>query len=379
MNVRQPLLGFCTFGTVVCGLLVMVLIAPAVRADNSPIPLPIRTGSNSDQNRPLIDSFIKAQVDQLATPATQHDARELLIAQVSGGGAEAPSGSFMDVYAQELNQLLMPLLANQDRSTQTARLNAAIAVAGVADRVNNVRLLPITLQLLKDQSDAVKIWGLRAARSVLPPAIAINQQANLLAAIKAQAGPDANPMLLQLVYAALSPNIANNDPNAAKIVSVVVPELQTLLEARVKQFQKEVPPDILSVRPATDFLSAKAWVQTTTEQRLGTVQILSDLIAVAGERADASTGTDKQQLIDMVKQTTLALEACAYNEKAFDVFNTLQHQLTVNQGTPSISAITSKIQPLLTTVPGWGTIKPPPHIVSGTAGGSATAPAAASN
>ncbi len=167
----------------------------------------------------------------MASPATVHDARETLIEQAGGAGGQVPSGPYLDLYAQELDTQLTPLLNNPD---QTVRLNAAIVVAGVAQKVDNVRLLPITMLLLNDKSDAVQIWALRASRFILPPAITIGQQAKLLAAVKAHAGPNANPMLLQLVYEALSPVIARSDPNGEKIGSVVMPELHGLLTARIE-------------------------------------------------------------------------------------------------------------------------------------------------
>jgi hypothetical protein len=275
------------------------------------------------------------------------------------------------MYAQALNSQLMPLLSNPD---QTVRLNVAIVVASVAEKADSVRLLPITLQLLSDKSDAVLIWALRAAKFVLPPAILANQQAKLLAAIKAQTGPNANPMLLQLVYEAFCPPL--KDPaTSGKVVMVVVPELQALLEGRVQQFRTQVPPDLLSVVPATNYLCTDAWQPSGPALQLKSVQILVDLISVVGERADVSQGLEKQQLISIVQDVSNGLKAVAYNVNATGVYAALSKLLVIKPGMTNIAAIAAQVQPIVTTFPEWKTIAPPPHIETGSGGAATSAPA----
>src|SRR5438045_6774335 len=117
MNFRQ-LLRLCTFGS---ALLLNASLSSRASAVITPIPAAIKTSPDADKSAPLINAFVKTQVDALASPATRHEAREALIAEVTVPGV---STQFLDTYAKAINDQLQPLVkTSQD---QTIRLNAAI-------------------------------------------------------------------------------------------------------------------------------------------------------------------------------------------------------------------------------------------------------------
>ena len=57
------------------------------------------------------------------------------------------------------------IMSNQ---SVAVRLNAAIVVARVGEKTASAALQPAVITLLSDKSDAVKLWGLKAAKFVLP-------------------------------------------------------------------------------------------------------------------------------------------------------------------------------------------------------------------
>jgi hypothetical protein len=237
----------------------------------------------------------------------------------------------------------------------------------------------VTDVLLADQSDAIRIWALKAARFVLPwvvqAGMAQNQQ-KLLASIKAHAD---NPILVALVYEALSMNYQSkvNFPGREKIIAAGVNEVLGLLGKRVALYQKQIPPEPLGDVPATVFLSSTAtWNTLPPAVQLQVVQTLSDLTVLAGQRAAAANGAPRTELETVVQKTASALGAIALISKAQDVFNKLQPLIKLNPGTsnPNLLQLVTDVPRTLQNVSSWAKIKPPPAI---NAAGPATAPSTA--
>src|SRR3954468_17892238 len=204
MDIRQPLLRLCTSG---CGFLLIVSLLSALisRPVQAAIDGGIKTSPDITSNKKLIADTVAAEVADLtgADIVKRGKQRDNLAGEVNAPGGTPFSGAFLDEYSQQINKQLLPLATNPD---PRVRLNVAIIVARVAERVDNTRLLPITLILLADKSDAVLNWALKSAGYVLPAVVqaGITQgQQQLISSIKALTK---NPQLLQQCYEAMSLN-----------------------------------------------------------------------------------------------------------------------------------------------------------------------------
>src|SRR5205085_3695620 len=86
------------------------------------------------------------------------------------------------------------------------RMNAAIAAAQVAAKVGNDRLAHVSQLFMKDMTEPVALWGVKAARAVIPAAArqtkpAVRLEGDVVATVKAhsESGP-----ILEEAYAALT-------------------------------------------------------------------------------------------------------------------------------------------------------------------------------
>jgi hypothetical protein len=365
MNLRHCLLRLRTLG---CGLLLMFCML-AIARPAAAIPIDIKNSPDADKSRTAIAGEVKTQVAELSgdDAVKRGKAREALVSELNAPGGQTYSGTFLDVYAQEINSQLMPLTDNPD---PRIRLEVAIIVTHVGEKTDSTRLYDITLKLLQDKSQAVLMWALKAAHVVLPPVLQAGMLANqqkLIAAIESHAD---DPMLLELVYDALSLDSKTNIPNRDKMVAIVVPEMLKLLQDRIKVYQAQVPPEPAAVVPAVLFLS-----NPTTWNSLGKsgnaaiqlqiIQSLSDLIGVAGQRAVVATGAgDRVALEFVVQKAASGLVAISLTAKADSVQTGVQPVLHAQVSNPNFMQLVGSVPAALKTNPAWATIKPAPAIVS---------------
>ncbi len=234
--------------------------------------------------------------------AARH-AREQLAYEVKAPGGTIYSPQFFETYSKELKRAAFSLLSNPD---PRIRLNAAVVVARVAEQINNPDMLDLTEKLLADQSPAVAMWGLMAAQNILPSLLQVGlpaQQLRLIADITSHAS---NPQLLASVYNALSLNyarvrIANLPPNWNKAVTLVVPQILSLLTARRDQYRNQVVKEPTADVDGMNCLVYQAiWDQMNPAQQLQTIQLLSDIAGLAGQHADGSIGTEHEQLVTVI-------------------------------------------------------------------------------
>src|SRR4051812_2504955 len=156
--------------TAIRPLMLLVCVAAALAAPcgsasaQAQMPANARTAVDATPHRQAIDVFVKQQVERLndtKTAGAIRQARVQLEAQVGG----SPTPSFMQVYAASLNANIQPLASAKELIT---RLNAAIIVAHVAERVKNAELAPAAAKFMNDPQDAVALWGVKAAKQIIP-------------------------------------------------------------------------------------------------------------------------------------------------------------------------------------------------------------------
>ena len=90
-------------------------------------------------------------------------ALQLLLSNERGQNVATPA--YLDAYAQILNRELLTLKGNP---SARVRLNAAIVCALVAQQANNAHLKDAAVMFIQDPSEAVVLWGIKAARWIIP-------------------------------------------------------------------------------------------------------------------------------------------------------------------------------------------------------------------
>lgn len=260
--------------------------APAV----SPIPVAAQqAGTNAEigKHRPAIDAFIAARVASLLgdDPAARAAARDALTGNQGGALPGNATLVYFNAYASSLNAALLPALAN---AGDVQRLNAAICVAKVSDRVNNSALAGVVRLLLKDQTEAVVLWGLKAAAPMVPVIAGNPLDANaallpeLVATAKARGS---NGWIVDDAYSALTPNLAARNLQPAQFsatVNAILPQVHAMLLHRVSEFSKGVPPAPSADIKATNFfVVTSVWKAMTPAQQFDSIQLMADLLGAA--------------------------------------------------------------------------------------------------
>ncbi|HTL27802.1 MAG TPA: hypothetical protein VL282_01215, partial [Tepidisphaeraceae bacterium] len=234
------------------GLMIFLSGALSVRA--ALIDASVKTSTEANTVRAAVGPFIQAQVATLQKddPAAQSSAREALTAEASLPGSKSPSSTYLDIYSEELNKALLPVL---DNPNMRVRLNAAIAAARVAQAAQTIRLAELAQKALEDKQDAVVIWGLQIARFTIPavsnnPVAAANDK--LVPAVVKFVTEHPRATVTQYGYDALMLDVL--DVNAARgrnwsatqwksALQHVIPAVQTVFRKRLDQFQQGVPDD----------------------------------------------------------------------------------------------------------------------------------------
>jgi hypothetical protein len=275
----------------------------------------IRTAVNATPNRNEIKQFVDAQFARLVTDETSLSAQQGLVEVVEGTGPRAPSASFLAEYTAVLNDAVVAL---PDDAPMRGRLNTAIATSRIAAIADNYQLTEAAIKLMNDRSEAVALWGMKVAGSVLPAELRdplrITEQ-TLLKQIIPSVHKHATGPIYEEAYIALSLNL--QDPTRARsikpeMVRAVVPVIQELFAERIDQLTLALVDIPGAENRASFFLTdPRVFEQQTAEQKVETVQLLSDHIALLAERATGVDENRKQRIIPVIAQTARALHVIA--------------------------------------------------------------------
>jgi hypothetical protein len=275
----------------------LLICLPAARAAD--LSKDIRTADNEDQYTSEIASYVQGQTAVIASdadPAQSSRARENLLDNVRG--LVAPSPAFLDSYEAQLNQSLGNLLA--PANSIRVRLNAAIVVAEVAGIAQDAQMSQLVVKELNDPSEAVVLWGLKAAREVIPPALGVPSLKVQL--IKAVLGaifrlPASGPVV-SAGYNALA---VGDKPNQSP-VDLIAP-IQRVLDWRIKQYATGIPPEPPADAIATSFLTERVvWTQAPAQQ-IGTAQRIVNLVVAATTALPTALDEDHDEVILLLRKT----------------------------------------------------------------------------
>jgi hypothetical protein len=247
---------------------------------------------------------VKEKLDALvgADPDARSKAREALVPP-----ARESSSFYLKTFADALNaQVIEPLKTGDP----TVKLNVAIAVARVADRANNGSLAPAVKVMLKDPSDAIVLWGLKASQSVVPYLAAHKLDPNFdlikdVAAVGQSRGATSK-WLIDDAYPALT--LSKADPatptqDMAAMVGVVMPHVKNLLAQRVAAYAKGTPPSPAADAKATSFLvETRVWAKLKPDEQTAVVQLMTDLLNAATARFAQAPPAERTALTPLVKK-----------------------------------------------------------------------------
>ncbi|HEV7299477.1 MAG TPA: hypothetical protein VGN72_08955 [Tepidisphaeraceae bacterium] len=320
------------------------------------------------QHNAAINAFIAANVKALMgdDAKARSDARDAIIAEAPTNGA---TPIYLRTYAGALEAALLPTLAN---ASPVAKLNLAITVARVAERANNTQLAGITRQLLKDPSDAIVLWGMKAAQSIVPVLAATPLDTNLplIGEVVASAKAHNTSYIIDEAYMAV--NLSKSGNTTKAMVTAVLPHMQDLLAHRVGLYANGVPPLPAAENRATAFLvHSSVWSQMDEAQKLTALQTMVDLLNAAS-RQYAAQQQARGELSPLLKLTGSAFQVVASNVGNEPMRRAAQAVSSINPSNAptQVNAAVSELLTATTAVPAFNKLK-----ISGSAN-AATQPAA---
>lgn len=319
-------------------LVALLLVFGTSTAAMGQITKSIREAVDAKPDRPLIDAFIANEIKGLSSedPKLQKGARDSLAQE-----ANAPnvSASFLDEYADSLNAAVLPLA----KADVHVRLCAAVCVARVAAKAGNNRLSGAALMFIKDKNAAVALWGLKAAKYILPTMIlGLQNPAPMGQAVMEAAKEHATGAVVEEAYNTL---LLQPDTNSLRTFQppVLKPYVAipiAFFDYRVKLYEDLVPPQPMADTLACKFLvNSNVWQALTGPQQRQTLQLMLDLVKNASKQNATAA---MPELIDVIRQTGGAFEVAAGPLKC-DPLKKAGHSLSSVNNDISSTDLDSKI------------------------------------
>ena len=274
---------------------------------------------------------------------------------------------FRSAYAGAVAKALMPLTGHED---MRVRLNAAIVNARVAERAGNTRLKDVTIKFINDKTSAVALWGVKAARGMLPAILAGANPTNdplLTAMVQAVQRFGFGPIVTE-VYEALSLNvIAANPKPPANVIKGAVPVMMQVYRTRVDAYGGGVPPDPGIDNVAAEFFGfSTVWQLLAPQQRTDAVQAMVDLLSLASQHAALMEGDERLPLLPVFKRTGSVLQVIGDAVKASALSNAAKEIQRISNGmdgtevTQRSTALTAAARTAFPGLKPSPTLPPPP-------------------
>lgn len=286
--------------------------------------IPIRNAwkeaDDAGQYRDQIGALIQQEVAKLCKPTddatagpTISGARQWLVNERRlASNPDATTASYLDVYSGELNKAFVKALGQPDLSVN-ARVNIGIITKMVTEDAQTDNMLGTALALMKDKSDAVVLWGQRAALNLLrlslgggtlKPGDCDQLRDGIIDAVRSHQTPPMGAILAFEAYWGLNPeNFPHVNPLPADGMQCLILANLGIQEARLQLYKNGSAPDQPEVdtHPSEFLLDAKNWTSMTGDEPLRAMQCASDLIAYAGERAANLPSNENRDLINGIK------------------------------------------------------------------------------
>jgi hypothetical protein len=285
-------------------------------SDTSKSDLSLATNSAEIEE---ITQKVQAEVTKLSQnqsdPATVTMIRQWLIGEMqSKNNPGGTSPAYQEAYAAALNSAFMDALVQPSTPVNT-RLNIGIVIKLLPGRTE--KLAPSVVQLLKDKSPAVVLWGERAAAAILPAGVqdaAFNAgpRDDILAAIvnsvAAHADGPLSGMIADEANQAINPKLnvwPQGRPPTPAVLSVLIDASLKLQKARLEIYRKTGVPGAPIADTYATYLTmgtADVWNLLTPAQQLQAAQQASDFVSWASERAVGRQNNQNDDLIQALKE-----------------------------------------------------------------------------
>jgi len=258
-------------------------------------------------NTTVAENF-KALLDP--NPAVQQSAREAIVLDSRGAGElKAP---FINCYAEAMiREIMSPAIANA--KSMRVRLNAAIALAKVGESIKSAKLESAVLMYLgENQPYALRLWGVSAAKGILPEVVKVNAGQKLMGAIVAAVTKHPTGAMAAEAYDTLQVRDAN-------VISVLL----DVLAFRIGLYKKGLPEDPnTEVGVFTFLVQDGVWNGTlSAAHRLKVMQAFCDVLVLAAYQGDAQPPGPgpREQLQDVVMGAVRALVVAAKHQRDPDL------------------------------------------------------------
>ena len=279
-------------------LAILLLAVTASFAHAAGLPTTVVTSLNPPAD--TINQYIAQAMIELKSPdaAKQQAGRDALVNFVAPApNPPEPSPSFKLAYSQALNAQLASVASSQDLRT---RLNAAIAAAKVAEKNDNEKLVPTITALLNDKSEAVALWGMKAAKFVIPRGA---DGARLIGQVvdAAKRYPSSTTVAYQALVSGPAPTPA------------LIDALHNLMKSRIDLYQKDIPADpVAEYLAMLQLVDTKWWGAQNPAQQQKTIELMTHLAAVAGQRVMLNdTAEHRAAMSELLKRINRSVGAVA--------------------------------------------------------------------
>ena len=251
------------------------------------VPVTVKTATQlSEAQQGTVRAFIDAQLARLGSAkiADQEDARNALVKE----GDNTASAAYQDFYTLTLANAAVKLADSPDLH---CRLNAAIAVARIAERCQTLRLKSLAMKFTADKSAPVCLWGLKAVRAMLPLQLRsqIVKDDPFLTKVVPAISDNLVGSVAQQAYETYRLNIlADRRTLTDDMFRAVIPPIQELMRKRVALYAKGSLDEPQSETLATSFLTdSSVWGLQTEAEKAQTLQSMADILVGASHRLAA--------------------------------------------------------------------------------------------
>ncbi len=346
-----------------------------------------------------IKQKVQDEVNKLSQNASDPAAvamiRQWLIGEIqSKNSPGATSPAYQEAYESALNDAFMDGLVQPSTPVNT-RLNIGIIIKLLPGRTE--KLAPSVVQLLKDKSSAVVLWGERAAAAILPagvqdPAFNAGPRDQILSAIvdSVAAHPDGAlaGMIAEDANQAINPKLnvwPQGRPPTAAVLSVLIDTSLNLQKARLEIYRKTgVPGGPIADTYATYLTmgTPEVWNSMTPAQQLQSAQQASDFVSLASQRIAARANNQNDDLIQaLVEEGRWIMElGRALQDPAIEAAGSGVNKLFVAAPVTAVHDACAAVLPAFQQSQSLSSVKDPPTIgdSKGASDASIPAPPAAS-
>ena len=280
---------------------------PVVPVIPAPVPISDTETKSNTPNIATVQKFIREDVIRLSSEnaIASSSARSDMIAASASKPDQPASAPYLGLYLQTLSTELQPVLAK--KPSVRIKVNVGILTARVCENCKEILPPGIPMQsvivsLLKDENDAVALWGMKAASAALA---ATNQSVpidgllkEIIPTVKAH---KLNGAITDEAYNALQ------DQNP-----IVIRKLMELYDLRAAAYKDGVPSDPSADKGALSLtVQEGAWGKLTPAEQAKVMNRIADVLSASSHALlkDEANGPQIRVLVKYTCQSVYVVTA----------------------------------------------------------------------